>query len=161
MRVSFGVQISLFPSLPPSSLFPLLVPPSQFLVLSHPSHVQVQRGPDWKWDDQDGGVGHTGTLVELDSDPTWARVRWGSGSTNLYRIGDGNHDLVYVKARVRTPPSRCPLALQSSLPPIFFSLHSSHFSVLFVDLTPERHDILAHAALDASPLPLPEARMVL
>jgi hypothetical protein len=27
--------------------------------------VRVVRGPDWKWGDQDGGDGYTGTVVEI------------------------------------------------------------------------------------------------
>ena len=55
----------------------------------------VQRGADWKWEQQDGGPGKLG-LLEAKSDVTdgWARVKWDSGTTNSYRIGaDGGYDL--------------------------------------------------------------------
>ena len=36
---------------------------------------RVQRGPDWKWEDQDGGVGALGTVVEGEKVDGWAKVR--------------------------------------------------------------------------------------
>lgn len=58
----------------------------------------VKRGPDWKYDDQDGGEGGLGRLVALDTD-YYGRcsVRWDeSGDSNWYRIGrKGKHELVF------------------------------------------------------------------
>ena len=56
---------------------------------------RVQRGPDWKWGDQDGGVGHEGTVRGLrqwhPSDPpaatTEAVVLWDHGLYGNYRFG--------------------------------------------------------------------------
>merc|ERR1712080_300732 len=55
--------------------------------------LQVQRGPDWRWGDQDGGIGSIGT-VQAEERLGWARVRWPSGAENGYRVGDsGKYDL--------------------------------------------------------------------
>jgi hypothetical protein len=62
----------------------------------------VIRGPDWKWDDQDGGPGGRGVVTEGESDGC-VRVQWDkSGSTNEYRMGaeGGKRDLIFV------PPPR-------------------------------------------------------
>merc|ERR1711939_1126315 len=59
--------------------------------------ARVRRGRDWKWGDQDGGVGKVGSVLEeVDSDG-WVRVKWDSGSSNKYRWGaSGCHDLELV-----------------------------------------------------------------
>jgi len=64
--------------------------------------VRVVRGPDWKWGDQDGGEGNTGT-VQVDERkskqkllrPRMVFVRWdSSGKKALYRCGPkGSFDL--------------------------------------------------------------------
>jgi hypothetical protein len=83
---------------------------------------RVRRGPDWKWKDQDGGVGSTGTLTSLSVSLSvahrewtgfvtklrmWSvakagegmpcdsvRVKWDSGSLNVYRFGfEGCYDV--------------------------------------------------------------------
>lgn len=58
---------------------------------------RVVRGPDWKWEDQDGGEGSVGTIVSLDrhSDGSklpakTALVCWDSGFVNNYRVGLGD-----------------------------------------------------------------------
>lgn len=74
--------------------------------------VRVVRGPDWEWNDQDGGEGHAGTVVEVgmppsyrnpDSNPTPCSktsyktviVQWDHGSRWNYRIGyQGCYDLL-------------------------------------------------------------------
>merc|ERR1719387_1279579 len=74
--------------------------------------AEVIRGPDWQWDDQDGGKGGIGIILDP-SDPSnrlpsdlaqgWIKVRWGNGVVQNYRVGyRANHDLVYVK-REATP----------------------------------------------------------
>ena len=62
--------------------------------------VRVVRGPDWKWDDQDGGEGNVGTVIdtpESDLMQLGARivtVIWDSGVKAHYRAGpEGAHDL--------------------------------------------------------------------
>lgn len=54
----------------------------------------VKRGPDWKWEDQDGGIGGVGIVIEVKSWKTelnkGARIRWQSGQMNVYRYGAEN-----------------------------------------------------------------------
>lgn len=74
--------------------------------------LRVVRGKDWKWDDQDGGEGHAGTVVEIgkpvsfgnsasspnSSDRTPDKtviVQWDHGSRSNYRIGfQASYDLL-------------------------------------------------------------------
>ncbi|XP_037808555.1 E3 ubiquitin-protein ligase MIB2 [Lucilia sericata] len=64
--------------------------------------AKVVRGPDWEWEQQDGGEGKTGRVMEIrgwdnESCRSVANVSWTSGSTNVYRLGHkGNIDLKYV-----------------------------------------------------------------
>lgn len=61
--------------------------------------TRVMRGPDWKWDDQDGGPGRTGVVVDAPTTTVWAKVQWDSGSSNTYRWGhEGKFDLVVATA---------------------------------------------------------------
>lgn len=64
--------------------------------------ARVVRGVDWQWEDQDGGMGHKGKVVELSNWST-ASIRsgvyvvWDGGRKNLYRIGfEGRSDLKAV-----------------------------------------------------------------
>ncbi|EDW28509.1 GL18910 [Drosophila persimilis] len=65
---------------------------------------KVVRGPDWEWNDQDGGEGRTGRVMEIrgwdnESCRSVANVSWVTGSTNVYRLGHkGNVDLKYISA---------------------------------------------------------------
>ena len=66
--------------------------------------LRVVRGPDWKWDDQDGGEGHAGTVVEIggfskagedkESHPPSPRgtviLQWDTGLRTNYRVGHQN-----------------------------------------------------------------------
>ena len=64
-----------------------------------PVGTRVKRGPDWKWEDQDGGVGGLGTVVKAPTAQDWARVEWDAGDANTYRWGhSGAFDLVVVAA---------------------------------------------------------------
>ena len=63
--------------------------------------IRVVRGIDWKWDGQDGGEGHVGTVVDVgmkdganvNPDGTIVVV-WDSGFMANYRAGDqGAEDL--------------------------------------------------------------------
>jgi hypothetical protein len=58
--------------------------------------VRVQRGPDWKWEDQDGGSGTTGKTTGEESKVGWVKVRWPSREgSHDYRVGaEGAYDLV-------------------------------------------------------------------
>ncbi|XP_022330329.2 uncharacterized protein LOC111128778 isoform X2 [Crassostrea virginica] len=53
----------------------------------------VKRGPDWKWEEQDGGVGSIGTVYKAMDDAT-VYVRWPCGRKANYRFGcDGKFDI--------------------------------------------------------------------
>ena len=59
--------------------------------------VLVVRGPDWEWNDQDGGEGSVGTVVQIGSvtrsEPV-VLVQWDCGRKAKYRAGvDGKYDL--------------------------------------------------------------------
>ena len=63
---------------------------------------RVVRGPDWTWGEQDGGEGHVGTVVEIQSPekqgqtlktslpPCVATVQWDGGNRCRYRCGIGS-----------------------------------------------------------------------
>ncbi len=63
--------------------------------------VRVVRGPNWKWGDQDGGLGYSGTVIGLSKfdqkkqqGPKTVDVQWDSGYQGRYRCGpEGSHDL--------------------------------------------------------------------
>nr|XP_034324483.1 uncharacterized protein LOC105344997 [Crassostrea gigas] len=53
----------------------------------------VQRGPDWKWFDQDGGEDNVGSVYRVKDDKT-VHVRWPNGNKSNYRFGyDGKYDV--------------------------------------------------------------------
>ena len=55
--------------------------------------LRVVRGPNWKWENQDGGEGGLGTVVEIRNKEVI--VQWDMGSRPNYRCGlDGNYDLL-------------------------------------------------------------------
>ena len=59
---------------------------------------RVIRGPDWNWDNQDGGEGKQGTVTKC-SQHGWATVRWDKTprKTNDYRWGaEGSFDLKII-----------------------------------------------------------------
>jgi len=67
--------------------------------------LRVIRGPDWKWDDQDGGEGHLGTVVKPRFPASRKSVidgtvfvRWDSGKLANYRISDCHDIRVYSSA---------------------------------------------------------------
>ena len=62
--------------------------------------VRVVRGPDWEWDDQDGGEGCVGTVVAVGKSGSRAAadkkvsVQWDCGFKSEYRCGSqGKYDL--------------------------------------------------------------------
>lgn len=59
---------------------------------------RVRRGPDWKWNDQDGTPPGLGTVLgPTDSYAGWWEVKWDSGHANNYRMGAGGaYDLVVL-----------------------------------------------------------------
>jgi|688.fasta_scaffold00112_110 hypothetical protein len=58
--------------------------------------AKVVRGKDWCYDEQDGGEGKTGVIVDkLKYD--WVRVLWENGNKDDYRIGnEGKYDLYFA-----------------------------------------------------------------
>eukprot|EP00928_Gymnodinium_smaydae_P055491 TRINITY_DN39012_c0_g1_i1.p1 TRINITY_DN39012_c0_g1~~TRINITY_DN39012_c0_g1_i1.p1 ORF type:complete len:419 (+),score=20.76 TRINITY_DN39012_c0_g1_i1:151-1407(+) len=60
--------------------------------------LQVVRGPHWAWENQDGGAGSIGIILDISADGLWCTVQWPSGYQNGYRIGDGGRfDLLEAK----------------------------------------------------------------
>lgn len=58
-----------------------------------PPGTRVQRGPDWRWGNQDGGPGGVGEVISVERSG-WTSVRWASGYENGYRMGaEGKYDL--------------------------------------------------------------------
>ncbi len=61
--------------------------------------TRVVRGPDWTYENQDGGEGHVGTVIakgcrNLQARPGEVLVLWDDGGEGVYRAGkDGPHDL--------------------------------------------------------------------
>ncbi len=49
--------------------------------------VRVARGPQWRWGDQDGGVGGVGTVTGRADESGWCKVTWDQGGSNAYRVG--------------------------------------------------------------------------
>ncbi|KJH41368.1 HECT-domain protein [Dictyocaulus viviparus] len=65
--------------------------------------MRVIRGPDWSWDDQDGGG--EGKIVGC-VENGWVDVMWDNGYTNSYRFGaDGRFDIQRVSGRTSLTPS--------------------------------------------------------
>ena len=57
-------------------------------------NVRVVRGPDWCWEDQDGGEGCVGTVVEVGDEGRSVLVQWDCGIRSWYRSGEeGKFDL--------------------------------------------------------------------
>ena len=82
--------------------------------------AQVERGPHWRWGDQDGGPGSVGTVSEVVNSPENAALKtvrsvvsvvWVSSEDNLY--ARGHNGKVHVQAR---KTSFGPLAYLSHLP---------------------------------------------
>ena len=56
--------------------------------------MRVVRGPNWKWEEQDGGEGAIGTVVEEQVPGQSVFIRWDTGVRANYRIGaEGCYDL--------------------------------------------------------------------
>ena len=73
----------------------------------------VRRGPDWKWRDQDGGPGSTGTILSVEGFSI-VGVRWENGHRNHYRAGAENAtDLVLVSL----PAAAAPIEGAVAVPP--------------------------------------------
>ena len=55
--------------------------------------VRVVRGPDWCWEEQDGGEGGVGTVVAVADEGQSAEVQWDRGIRAFYRCGQTDFDL--------------------------------------------------------------------
>ena len=66
-------------------------------VMSSQIGLRVVHGPDWKWGDQDGGEGFSGTVTNISQSGPSSRsvaVVWDSGFKGHYRAGPkGAYDL--------------------------------------------------------------------
>lgn len=64
--------------------------------------ARVARGPDWDWNDQDGGEGSPGIVIDIrgwdgETGRSVANVAWCNGTSNVYRLGHkGKVDLKYL-----------------------------------------------------------------
>lgn len=55
--------------------------------------TRVVRGVDWIWDDQDGGEGMLGTVIQIKCEiasMSSVKVLWDHGGQGLYRSGENN-----------------------------------------------------------------------
>lgn len=58
--------------------------------------LRVVRGPDWKWEDQDGGEGNVGTIVKIGTESSSKTpdktvvVIWDNNVETNYRVGYEN-----------------------------------------------------------------------
>jgi len=65
----------------------------------------VERGPDWKWDNQDGGPGKKGRVTRGVVDG-WVKIKWDAGGENSYRYGnDGKYDIKVSSSSSPSSPS--------------------------------------------------------
>ncbi len=60
--------------------------------------LRVVRGPDWEWQDQDGGEGNAGTVASVEDSERGVIVQWDCGARAKYRCGGaaGKYDLRVV-----------------------------------------------------------------
>lgn len=65
---------------------PLVDEPDQVEPSAIRPGMRVTRGPDWKWNNQNGSPTGQGTVTSAPRNG-WVDVRWDSGSTNSYRMG--------------------------------------------------------------------------
>ncbi|KAJ1520472.1 hypothetical protein ONE63_003598 [Megalurothrips usitatus] len=78
---------------------------------------RVVRGPNWRWDNQDGGPGVEGRVLKV-KNTGWVTVEWPSGYENDYRMGaEGAHDLRVLDDDDSVPPTfsrRCGIAVMAA-----------------------------------------------
>ncbi|XP_059139910.1 E3 ubiquitin-protein ligase MIB2-like [Physella acuta] len=87
--------------------------------------LRVVRGPDWKWDDVDGGEGQAGTVVDIGGGgqstvpEKCVTVVWDCGAVKNVRVGyQGAFDLVVLDSAqcgVRHPDTMCSECLYSGI----------------------------------------------
>ncbi|XP_061168823.1 E3 ubiquitin-protein ligase MIB2-like [Saccostrea echinata] len=70
-------------------------------ILSHHQQIAtgclVSRGPDWKWDNQDGGEENIGTVYRVQQTTPVVYVKWPHGVKSNYRFGYQNKFDVRVR----------------------------------------------------------------
>jgi hypothetical protein len=76
----------------------------------------VVRGPDWSWQDQDGGAGNTGILGEHINKTGWVQVTWQNGNVNHYRVA-GPYELQYATDEQQELAQELAQAIAMSLKP--------------------------------------------
>ncbi|GIQ85376.1 hypothetical protein KIPB_007026, partial [Kipferlia bialata] len=71
--------------------------------------VDVVRGEQWNYKDQDGGKGTHGTILRRDVEPGWVIVKWKNpaGTVNRYQVGDKHRVIQYAEPQMCRPLSRC------------------------------------------------------
>ena len=75
--------------------------------------LDVVRGPDWEYQDQDGGAGNRGMLLHKSKKQKgWVHVswKWIQNTIHTYRIGaEGKYDLIYTGQKMveATHPVTC------------------------------------------------------
>mmetsp|Transcript_105852 Transcript_105852/g.225930 ORF Transcript_105852/g.225930 Transcript_105852/m.225930 type:complete len:502 (-) Transcript_105852:30-1535(-) len=72
--------------------------------------LHVVRGPDWKWGNQDGGVGQVGIINRIDQKTETVTVFWESTKQEYthYRIGRSSRDLVLANGERQAAASSSP-----------------------------------------------------
>lgn len=59
--------------------------------------AKVMRGPDWKYDNQDGGAGNVGVIKKFNSVMGVVTVAWPNSYEDGYCIGyRGEYDLIFA-----------------------------------------------------------------
>eukprot|EP00117_Sycon_ciliatum_P020952 scpid49524/ scgid18522/ E3 ubiquitin-protein ligase MIB2; Mind bomb homolog 2 len=61
--------------------------------------VEVRRGPDWRWGNQDGGEANTGIVYHVSEAEKSVFVRWSNGTRGKYRNGQDDHYDVVITPR--------------------------------------------------------------
>lgn len=60
--------------------------------------ARVLRGPDWKWEEEDNGIGTLGTIIELRTADDQVKVQWDNGMISSYRSGSENDLKIFDNA---------------------------------------------------------------
>lgn len=111
-------------------------------------YARVVRGPDWKWDEQDGGEGAEGNLLGFDGDG-WAKVLWSKArSVASYRFNGSSMDLAVVALQVEWDVAAAE-RLKESDPELLVGCVVSHNNDVGVVMALKGRDVVV--AFDTSP----------
>ncbi|RZF41759.1 hypothetical protein LSTR_LSTR012238 [Laodelphax striatellus] len=113
---------------------------------------RVVRGPDWKWQMQDGGEGHCGTVIEIgklgskESPDKTVVVQWDTGTRTNYRVGfEGAYDLRIVDnapAGVAHPTIVCDGCKRQGIPGIRYKCTRCYdYDLCFQCYMSDQHDV--------------------